>query len=201
MDFLSTCKGTKITISSSIKNTDLVKYNEALYFSTFGYDIYKYNDPFFTDVCAPASIYGNDIILEDRKKDFSTSNVSLCNDSCYYIKVDFINKNFICECETVYNFSEKYDKNNVDNETINYLDYYFSLINYKIISCYRLLSILQKYLYNLGFYISSGIFIFSLCNMIIFLKWGILNLRRIIFQNIPNKRLKLILQKKKSKSK
>ena len=58
---------------------------------------------------------------------------------------------------------------------------------------------LKNYIYNLGFYISTGIFIFSLCNIFIFLKWGILNLKRIIFQNIPNRKLKIMLQKNKEK--
>ena len=195
LDYLIACEGTKISISSAIMDTDLIKFDDALYFSELGYDIYNDNNSFFTDVCSPASIDGNDITLEDRKKDFSFPNISLCNESCYYISVNFTTKRFACECDTVYNFSERYNniKNSETKENISYSDYVLSLLNYKIIVCYNLFSDFKNYYYNGGFYISLGTFIFCLCGMIIFLRWGIIDLNKNIFQNIPNKmKLKLL---------
>ena len=106
LDHTIACKNTKISISSTITNTDLVKLEEANYFDDSGYDIYNESSNFYTDNCASASIDGNDITLSDRKKDFYPSNISLCNDSCHYSNVDLEAKRFTCECDTGYNFSE-----------------------------------------------------------------------------------------------
>ena len=94
MDYSTVCEGTKISISSPIVDTDLIKLEEAYYFADFGYDIYNENNSFYTDVCSPASVGENDITLEDRKKYYSTSNISLCNDSCSYSNINFETKRF-----------------------------------------------------------------------------------------------------------
>lgn len=138
------CKNTKIEISSPISNTDLIKLEEAIYFSNLGYDIYDENSLFYNDICSAASINGNDIILSDRKKDFFPEGVSLCNDSCTYSQVDLETKRFSCSCDLNYNFSEKIinDKNNNNGnnneDDASYMEYFLSLINYKIIKCYKL---------------------------------------------------------------
>ena len=41
LDFPNVCDGTKISLSSAIIDTDLIKYDEASYFSELGYDIYN----------------------------------------------------------------------------------------------------------------------------------------------------------------
>ena len=189
LDHSIACKDTQITLSSSIKNTNLVKLDEANYFSDMGYDIYNESSAFYTDNCAPASINGNDITLEDRKKYFSTANVSLCNQSCYYLNVNFTSKRFICECDIDYKYTdnnneEKKEENEEDNSS--YIDYFLSLLNYKIIVCYELFFDFQSYYYNAGFYIAFGNLVLCLCGMIIFIKWGILDLNKKIYENIPN---------------
>ena len=191
LDYSKACLGTKVSISSPISNTDLIKFNEALYFSGQGYDIYNNNNRFYNDYCAPAFIDGNDITLEDRKNDFSISDISLCNRSCDYMTVDFVKKRFNCECDPVYNFSNIYNNIKENDEDLSYFDYYFSFINYNIILCYKLLKDIKNYYFNGGFYIGIGSFILSLCGMIIFLKWGIEDLNKHILKNIPNK-LKLM---------
>ena len=131
LDHSIACKDTKISISSAITNPDLINLDKASYFNDLGYDIYNDSSPFYTDTCAPASIDGNDITLEDRKKLFSTSNVSLCNDSCRYSSVDFNSKRFTCDCDTVYNDtdnSETEEENEEEEDNSNYLDYFLSLV-------------------------------------------------------------------------
>ena len=143
LDHKEACKDTKIEISTPITNPELIKLKEAVYFSDMGYDIFDENSDFYKDQCAPASIEGNDIILLDRKKDFYPEGISLCNDSCHYSEVDLDNKRFTCECDLNYDYSQnnkkekKNDKNKDDDES--YVDYFLSLINYKIIKCYKLL--------------------------------------------------------------
>ena len=172
LDYLDVCDGTKISISSA--------------------------NSFFTDVCSPVSIDGNDITLEDRKKYFSTSNISLCNESCYYSSINYTTKRFTCECYTIYNYIE--NNNNEKEEEgnyMNYREYFLSFINYKIAICYKVFLKFSNYYYNAGFYIAIVTTLLCLCGMVIFLKWGIKDLNEQIFEHIPN-RLKL---RKKMKEK
>ena len=197
LDHLNVCQNKKITIISPIIDTNSIKIEEAKYFSDFGYNIYNASNIFYTEYCAPASINGHDITLEDRRIDFYPSNYILCNDSCEYTNINFNTNRFICECNISYNFSEEYQYNNIEEieENISYLDYFISLFNYKIIPCYKLLLEKNNYYNNLGFFISFCTFIIIFIQMIIFLTCGVNTLKRIIIEGMPNKdKLKKILK-------
>ena len=202
LDHINICKNEKVVISSVIVKTNLVKLENASYFSDFGYDIYDENNSFYTDNCAAAYIDENDITLKDRKKYYYPENVSLCNDSCDYIGVDFNTQRFICECEIAYNSSEYNNIQENIEEDITYLDYFLSLINYKISVCYKLFLDYKSYYYNAGFYIA--IISLAFCNMamIWFLVSGILDIKIQILKNAPNKiKLKDALEKQEKKRK
>ena len=203
LDHSMACKDIKISVSSVITNPDLIKLDDAYYFNNLGYDIYNESSSFYTDNCAPASIDGNDITLEDRKKDFYPSNASLCNESCSYANIDLEAKRFICECDTNYNSSENNkDEENIEEDDTSYFAYFLSLINYKIAICYELFYDFQSYYYNAGFYIAIGTFLFCFGGMIIFLTSGLRVINKIIKNNIPNKgKLKDVLKEKNEKIK
>ena len=190
LDHVKACKELKISISSLITNSELVKLDDAVYFSNYGYDIYDENSTFYKDNCASASINGNDITLSDRKKDFYPNNISLCNDSCYYSQVDLDNQIFTCECELNYNFtSQKSNQNNEEKEEedVSYIDYFLSLINYKIFKCHKLFLEYKSYYYNAGFYIAVGTFFICFILMFVFIKCGINSIKIEVLNNIPNK--------------
>ena len=190
LDHTEACKDTTISVSSVITNTDLIKLDEASYFNDLGYDIYNESSNFYTDICSPASINGNDVTLSDRKKDFYPSNISLCNTSCHYSSVNYNSKRFTCECETNYNYSNNnnIDFNSDEEDNSSYLDYFLSLINYKIGVCYKLFFDFKSYYYNAGFYIAVGTLVFCVSTMAIFLSFGIKDINLIILENSPNKK-------------
>ena len=203
LDHINVCKESKISISSRITNPELVKLSEASYFNDLGYDIFDENSNFYNDKCTPASINGNDIILSDRKKDFYPANVSLCNESCSYAKVDYKTKRFSCECNLAYNYSQNEASNEnteEEEEDVGYIDYFLSLINYKIIVCYKLFFEYKSYYYNAGFYIAVGTLILCLTLMIIFLKCGMDEMNKNILENIPTKEKLIKLLKEQYKS-
>ena len=202
LDYLNVCEDTKISISSEILNTDLIKFDQAFYFSGLGYDIYDENNSFYKDFCAPASINGNDITQADRIRDFSTSNISLCNESCDYSTVNFSTKRFTCECDALYNFSSTKNDNmggETKDRSYKYSEYFLSFINYKIVVCYKLFLNVSSYHYNSGFYISAGTTVLCLCAMVVFLRWGVLDLNHLIINSIPNKEKLMQMIKKKEK--
>ena len=202
LEYLSICKDETIKISSVIMNEELINLENASYFSEFGYDIYDDQSSFYTSNCAPAYIDENDITLNDRKKYYYPNNISLCNQSCNYIGVDYNNKRFICECELNYNFSEI--NNNAKNieEDISYSSYFLSFINYKIIICYDLFLHYKNYYHNIGFYISVGTLIFCLSCMVIFLILGLKQVKTLILENVPNYvKIKVALKRQNTKRK
>lgn len=202
LEYLNACKDETIKISTVIVDKESVKLENASYFFEFGYDIYDDQSSFYTNYCAPAYIDGNDITLKDRKKYYYPNNISLCNQSCHYISVDYISKRFICECELNYNFSEiNNNAKNIEEDT-SYGSYFLSFINYKIISCYDLFFHYKNYYQNIGFYISVGTLIFCLSFMVIFLILGLKQIKMLILDNIPNYvKMKVALKKQKTKRK
>ena len=191
----------KLSVSSNIKDTESVKLSKAKEFNNLGYDIYNESNAFYKDVCSPASEDGNDITLSDRKKNY-LPNVSICNEGCEYDNVDYENERFICKCDVDKNNINKItDKNEEEKEEDeSYLDYFLSLINYKIALCYNLFFQFSSFYYNAGFYISFSTLLICLILMIVFCTRGMKKLRIIFYRNIPTEsKLKELLRKNESK--
>ena len=185
---LSICNGNKISIYSIITNKALIKLDEANYFYSYGYDIYNESGNFYKDECSSASIYGNDITLDDRYIDFYPSNISLCNDSCEFNIVNLTSEKIKCECDAIYNGTNKNETSEIIEEySYTYSEYFLSLFNYKIIFCQNLLLNPINYLKNIGFYTGGILTLFSIVQMIINMTSGMKSLNKIIVKNEPSK--------------
>jgi len=68
------------------------------------------------------------------------------------------------------------------------LDYFLSLINYKITTCYELFFDFTSYYYNAGFYIAVGTLVICLLEMLFFIFKGMKSINKLIFKNAPNKK-------------
>ena len=63
--------------------------------------LFKYdpNSDFYTDNCFPYTTEnGTDIILNDRKQEFTNNNLSLCENNCNFTGYDSNNKQSSCDC-------------------------------------------------------------------------------------------------------
>ena len=75
----------KLNIPVNIDETKLFKYDP--------------NSEFYTDNCfSYTTENGTDIILDDRKQEFSDNNLSLCEKNCNYTGYDADNKQSSCDC-------------------------------------------------------------------------------------------------------
>jgi len=188
---ISICDGEEIKLYSPIINNSLINFDEAKYFYLYGnYNIYDENDNFYTDICSPASINGNDITLSDRYKDFYISNISLCNNTCTFYMVNFDIEKIECTCKIIVNYSyieNIEDNSNTEEDNYTFLDYILSFINYKIVICFALLLDYFNYLGNLGIYIGFSINVICIAQMIINLTYGRRFLYQILKENIPSK--------------
>ena len=184
---LSACNETKIITSSYINNLNIIKFESAKKFSNDGYDIYNKTDKFYTDNCAPANDNGNDITLEDRKT-YYYPNISICNEGCDYNSIDFETQRFVCECNinlTPVNDNNENEENKEDDES--YLEYFLSLINYKIIKCFHLINEYQNYYYNAGIYIGLATLIISIILIFVFCIKTIDSIKIELLKNMPTK--------------
>ena len=186
---ISVCSMEEITIFSTITNTSLIKLKEANYFYSYGYDIYNESNIFYNDVCSPTSIDGNDITLNDRYIDFYPSDITLCNDTYEFEMVNLTSEKIKCHCKINYNYTKnvKEDESEEEEYLYTHLDYFLSLVNYKIIFCQKLLLTPSNYLYNIGFYIS--VIITFICAILMFINiyFGMISLNSIINKNEPSK--------------
>mgnify|MGYP002623862319 CR=1 FL=1 len=183
---MSICDGIKITVSSPIVDPESAHLDKAIYFSEMNYDIYNLSSEFYTYTCAPASIDGNDITLTDRKIDIYPNNVSLCNDSCDYSAVNLSSKRFICDCDITPSEEEEIEETEEEEEG-NYIDYFLSLMNYKIVICIGLLKDINNFKSNMGLYFGAGTLIVCSAGIVVFVTSGVYLMRKKIFEGIPTK--------------
>ena len=145
-----------IDISIPIRNLDLAHFKYEENFMKEGYDIYDKKSDFYNDICSPAFIDDNDIIIKDRKNEIFPNNVTLCQNSCEYQGVSIEDKRIVCECNiNRWNNKSNENKNyfpNEDEEKGNLLNYLLDNINYKPFKCLTLLFSFDNLKNNYGFY-------------------------------------------------
>ena len=135
----------KIQIIYSIKNNTSIDKTSAKYFKEKGIDVFNINDSFFNDICQPYSESDNDIILEDRIKDFY-QNYSLCEEGCTYNHIDFDNMTISCDCPVKENITTI-----VKPITLEKVE--GSSTNFDVFKCYNLVFSWEGKLNNIGFLI------------------------------------------------
>ena len=109
----------------------------------------------------------------------------------------------ICECNINPNLNISYEEEKEEEkEEIDesYLDYFLSLINYKIVICYNLFFKFSSFYYNAGFYISFPTLLVCFIFMSLFWISAIPQIKIIFFKNIPTKvKLKGLFKKQMEK--
>ena len=165
---LDLCKNKSINLYIPVDiNEDLLEvYQDA---NNHGYDIFDPENKFYKDICTPyTSKYGTDIILSDRFDDILNNTGSLCEINCNYMGIYTETKKVLCECSTKVNNSLTITKEIFSLKKIrNIHSYLKSQLNYKVLTCYRLIYDFKKIIYNYGFFIMSIIIILFVSLVII----------------------------------
>ena len=178
-----------VDIFVPIKNLDLANYNYSKIFAEQGYDIYDKESDFYNDICSPANLGENDIILKDRKKDIYPNDVILCKDNCYYNGINMETERFICSCNlNMNNDNEKIDNTTDDflkEDNGNFISYFLDNINYKIFKCYNLLIIFNNLKKNYAFYTILGVFFVIIIMNHVFIFYILSNIKNRMLVNSP----------------
>ena len=154
-------------------------------------NLFKYdpNSDYYSDDCSTYTTdNGTDILLNDRKEEFSDNNMSLCENLCEYSGYDQKNKKAICECGIRYKefILSEIDKQNdllANNFTSDN-----STSNVGTMKCYELVFSKDGLITNIGSYILLFIILFHIISIFIFYKCG---------QHIIGNHIQDILKEKK----
>ena len=142
-------------------------------------NLYKYdpNSGYYTDNCfAYTTEDGTDIILNDRKQEFSDNNLSLCENNCNYNGYDINSKKSTCECaikNKMELISEIIDNpNKLSNEFDNEESSSSSSSTIITMKCTKTLFTKEGLKSNISSYILLIIIFFFLLSIVLFIKCG-----------------------------
>ena len=152
---LSFCSGIDIELSIPVIINDTIdKYNP------------KAN--YYNDICSKATSESNtDIPLCDRRDEFISNNMSLCEDNCELTGYDYNYKKAKCSC----NVKTTLSLDNVESDNKNILKNFIDIkkiTNIEIVKCYKIVFNINNLKNNYGFFIIFFIFIMYFICIIIF---------------------------------
>ena len=123
-----------------------------------GYDPISYDSDFFNDICTPfTNEYGNDVTLDDRRRDYFFEYINFCDENCTFLGYNISSGRFSCEC---YSSSASQNKEIITKELPS--DFYenHTLSNLQIIKCYsQVFSLKGQLTKNIGSYALAGCFV------------------------------------------
>ena len=102
---LSDCSssGTTMDIYTPIDTITPITSFQYKVLSTVGenYNPWDFESPFYNDICTPfTNENGNDVLLDDRRKDYYNSDISLCEENCHFVGYNTSLKMYACKCVT-----------------------------------------------------------------------------------------------------
>ena len=156
---------------------------------------------YYNDICYTAkSDSGADIILKDRKNNFISKNMAVCQDDCIFTEYDKNTKKVKCSCKIKEPSSSTADMNiNIDKLLKNFIDIQ-NIANIGLLVCYKKLLSLKHAIKNIGFLILIPIVILHFICIILFYCKQLKRIKKIIIDIIFAKNV-LFLFHKKEKSK
>ena len=140
----------KIVIRTSLFDNSKVDEELVKYFSKLNINIFDINDPFFTDICLNFSKDGKDVPLNDRIKLYF-QNVSLCEDGCIYVGINFETYEVECSCDASRPNTD-FDINKIllDNPLTNEVFGFLKNSNLSVLKCFKQAFNIKFILINYG---------------------------------------------------
>ena len=100
---LSDCEdaGTTVSITNPFSSLSLLTQYQSKTGAVVdnGYNAFDINSPFYHDICTPfTNENGNDVLLEDRRKDYFNENINLCEEGCKFVGYNTSTNMYTCYC-------------------------------------------------------------------------------------------------------
>ena len=166
---LTVCQDIKIDISIPIKlSGNLDKVNP--------------NSEYYTDICyTETSEDGTDISLSDRKQNFVSNNLSVCEEDCDFVAYNEAIGKAKCSCEVKTDSSTKISDIVVDkNKLLNSFTNFKNIANVKVLKCIKSIFKLDAYKNNYGNLIMIVIILLLFITLIIFFCKDYYNIKKLM---------------------
>ena len=175
---LTLCNNTNIQIFYSIKSDSNINFAYISSFKDSNIDIFNISDNFFTDICTSYSDSDNDVILEDRIKDYY-QNYSLCDEGCTYNEFNLEYMTITCNCSVKENLT-------INQKTIDLTQYgnIDKSSMFSVMKCYKYVFSLKNKLNNIGFLIFLFIVILHIPIIIIYFYKGLKSIKNYLAEEM-----------------
>ena len=93
--------GTTVTVSNPFNIGNLLTQYQSKTGSVVvnGYNVFDVNSPFYNDICTDfTNENGNDVLLDDRRKDYFDENINLCETGCKFVGYNTTTNLYTCIC-------------------------------------------------------------------------------------------------------
>ena len=98
---LQACKesGVTVEVTNPFKFTNLTPQSKITSALISGYDAFSPYSPFYNDICTQfTNENGNDVLLDDRRRDYFNENINLCEKGCSFLEYNTGSKTYTCRC-------------------------------------------------------------------------------------------------------
>ena len=143
-------------------------------------ELYDKDSPYYNDICYSNSTNKKaDMTTDDRRKEYTLNNKSLCEEDCTYVGYDLINKQVDCSCVVKIDFPFISDIKVDKNKLYKFMDIK-KIANFNVLKCYRLVFSKVGLVINIGFYIFTLIAIVYFICIVLFYKRDYIIIKNII---------------------
>ena len=156
---LSICEGIEISIGFQYNITEN------------NLDIFDKNSPYYNDICYQSTNEeGVDITLDDRQKEFSNNNRSLCDENCNFAGYNKETGKVECSCEIKASLPFV-SQIKIDKDKLYHFINIKNIVNFKVMLCYNLFFSMEIIKMNIGFYcLIPTIIVYFICIVIFYKK-------------------------------
>jgi hypothetical protein len=156
---LDKCNDITLYLPVNINESNLFKYNSS--------------NEYYNDECNPYTTEkGSDIILQDRRNEYTENKMALCEKNCDYIGYNQATKRAICECEVKKELN-LFSSVMIDTDKLlNEFKDIKTSSNINTIKCYKLIFSIEGFASNLASYIILPIIFFYIISVLIFFVKG-----------------------------
>ena len=169
---LSICKNEKINIEIP---KILDEYSKILYqnISSFGFDVFNKNDPFYNEICTVySSEDSTDVLLIDRRLSYYNESLLFCENGCEYSNYNIERKTVTCKCEAKKNVSLDINMIGFEKNDISGFFNIKTYMNIDVVKCFNLLFCKNGFIKNYGcYFLSFEILMFILVMILFYFKY------------------------------
>ena len=165
---LTACENSKISISVPIKTTENLESLQGEALQEY-IDKLNISSRYYNDICyTTTSEDGTDISIKDRQINYIEGDMIVCQEDCYFAKLDLQTFKVECSCKVKESSSSIIDMNFNKDKLFENFKNIKNFANFNFLVCYKKLFNKKGIKKNIGCYLTLAIIFFHILTIIIF---------------------------------